>query len=161
MLREEDDAVISMRRYLMDVPVPKFRIAVTRLMASEHPLAVERLRYNERYRPHVPRQWRLCRLCVRKNGIDGADIEDECHALWECTSEERLTLRRDTFLDEAFGIWPSLRHIYTSSTPGVWTQTLLENTQLLCCFPKFVFDVFDIFQSVEMWVPPPYLYSPV
>ena len=161
MVREENAVVISMRKYLVDVPVPKYRIAMARLMASEHPLAVERLRHNERYCPRVPRKWRLCRFCVRGNGVLGTEVEDELHALWTCTSNERLVSTREQFLHDAFTALPSLRNVYSSSDPLVWTRTMWEKVQMMTFFPKYVFDVFEIFRNEEIWTPAPYLYAPV
>jgi len=46
-------------------------------MLSTHALAVERLRYQERYRAPVPHAWRLCRFCR-------VEVEDEVHVLLKC-----------------------------------------------------------------------------
>jgi len=47
---------------------------LTSIMLSTHALAVERLRYQERFRAPVPRAWRLCRFCHM-------EVEDEVHVL--------------------------------------------------------------------------------
>jgi hypothetical protein len=53
--------IISFRHYL-EVPIPKHRLALTRLVLADHPLAVEQLRRASRYHPPVPCDDRLCRL---------------------------------------------------------------------------------------------------
>ncbi|KAJ7490502.1 hypothetical protein FB451DRAFT_1513143 [Mycena latifolia] len=53
--------------YLLLVVNPKHRKALTRLLVSQHPLAVERMRYKQRYhRVIVPRDERLCRFGWRR-----------------------------------------------------------------------------------------------
>ena len=59
---------------------PAHRNAFTSIMFSSHALAVERLRWGERYRSPVPRGWRLCRFCREH-------VEDEVHALLECRGD--------------------------------------------------------------------------
>ena len=61
----------------------KFSIAFTSIMFSSHALAVERLRWGERYRAPVPREWRLCRFCR-------AHVEDEAHTLIECRGDSMM-----------------------------------------------------------------------
>ncbi|GAW05831.1 hypothetical protein LENED_007714 [Lentinula edodes] len=70
--------IITLRAYLDVIKVPKHRHAFTRLITSSHALSIERLRYEERYRSPIPREWRLCHFCR------GA-VEDECHALMHRT----------------------------------------------------------------------------
>ena len=52
-------------------------------MMSTHALAVERLRYQERYRAPIPHQSRLCRFCR-------SAVEDEVHALLQCELQPEL-----------------------------------------------------------------------
>ena len=94
-------------------------------------------------------------------GTSGTEVETEVHALWGCTSDERLVSTRRQFLQEAFKVLPSLHDVYFSSQPLVWTTTLLEKVQMLPLFPKYVFDVFEIFRNEEIWTPAPYLYAPL
>ncbi len=51
------------RRSYLSVPIPAHRKALTRLLMSSHVLAVELLRWSERYRPYIPCVWHLCRFC--------------------------------------------------------------------------------------------------
>ena len=62
-------------------------------MLSSHPLAVERLRYQERYRPVVPHPWRLCRFCR-------LEVEDEVHALLKCQVRSDLLALRAAFTQD-------------------------------------------------------------
>ncbi|KAJ7877143.1 hypothetical protein B0H13DRAFT_993473 [Mycena leptocephala] len=58
-------ALVTRRRrhYLTMVAVPAHRMALTRMLLSDHNLSVERLRYRVRYRLPIPREERLCRFC--------------------------------------------------------------------------------------------------
>ena len=62
-------------------------------MLSSHSLAVERLRYQERYRPAVPHPWRLCRFCR-------LEVEDEVHALLKCQARSELLGLRAAFTQD-------------------------------------------------------------
>jgi len=78
----------AMRVYL-DIDVREYRVAITRLVTSDNPLAVEQLR---RCMPPVPHERRVCRFCRPRYMI-----EDEAHMLLDCT-DAWLTLLRDVFL---------------------------------------------------------------
>lgn len=89
------------------------RQAIARLLASEHPFAVEVLR---RVQPDVPRAWRVCRYCRRRGAV-----ETEAHVLMECV-DDRVVQLRDAFLHDAsllmgnvipnrFNVWPPLRFL--------------------------------------------------
>jgi hypothetical protein len=60
----------KLRHYLALPVIPAHRHAFISIMFSSHGLAVERLKWQERYRAPVPRDWRLCRFCRRR-------VEDE------------------------------------------------------------------------------------
>ncbi|KAI0367105.1 hypothetical protein BV20DRAFT_1045787 [Pilatotrama ljubarskyi] len=62
------------RRYLA-LPHRRQREALTALLFSEHPLAVEQLRRAPTPHP-IPRQWRVCRFCRAADAV-----EDEYHVL--------------------------------------------------------------------------------
>ncbi|KAJ6532435.1 hypothetical protein B0H19DRAFT_965796 [Mycena capillaripes] len=78
----ENDAsraiAVVLRHYLQMVVNPAHRWALTRMLLSQHSLAVERLRYKKRYhRDIVPRSLRKCRFgCA-----DGETVEQ---ALFFC-----------------------------------------------------------------------------
>ncbi|KAJ7588859.1 hypothetical protein C8J56DRAFT_1004387 [Mycena floridula] len=65
--------VLAFRHYLR-VKNSEHRRAVTHVMLSGHALAMERMRWTERRRRPIPREWRLCRLCL-------VGQEDVVHAL--------------------------------------------------------------------------------
>ncbi|EPS93078.1 hypothetical protein FOMPIDRAFT_1105391, partial [Fomitopsis schrenkii] len=73
--RPSRSPVLERRDYL-SIPNQKHRAALIRLLASDHPLAVEQMR---RRTPPVPREWRVCRFCARRGSI-----EDEAHTLLRC-----------------------------------------------------------------------------
>ncbi|KAI5833292.1 hypothetical protein K523DRAFT_265688 [Schizophyllum commune Tattone D] len=78
-------------RSYLDVHIPAHRKALTRLMLSEHPLAIEQLRRTSRYRPRIDRNLRICRLCR-------AAVEDEVHVLLHCDGDDDLVQLRSEFL---------------------------------------------------------------
>jgi hypothetical protein len=122
-------------------------------MFSSHGLAIERLRWKERYRAPVPREWRLCRICR-------SQVEDEVHALLECRGDHLYQLEplRDAMRMEVSAIAPDfLWH------PDSHTQLLqlLHDRRLPIPIAKFIFQVLTLFYSVPMYIPAPYLYSPV
>ncbi|KAK0443103.1 uncharacterized protein EV420DRAFT_1576985 [Desarmillaria tabescens] len=95
---------LNRRTYLTTI-VPAHRKALTRLFVSSHILAVEVLRWGERYRPKIPREWRLCRFCK-------IAVEDEVHAL----------------LLAAFPLGAEISAICTSCTGGFWSDSDIRRT---------------------------------
>ncbi|KAJ3911995.1 hypothetical protein F5877DRAFT_54643 [Lentinula edodes] len=89
----------TMRAYLVLIKIPKHRQAFTRLLTSSHSLSVERLRYQERYRNPIPREWRRCRFCH-------LEPEDECHALLICNGNEALLSLRSRFIQQVYQALP-------------------------------------------------------
>ncbi|KAJ7181912.1 hypothetical protein C8R46DRAFT_1159228 [Mycena filopes] len=81
-----------LRHYLVLVVNSAHRKALTRILTSQHPLAVERLRYRSRaHRIIVPRNLRLCRFGC-------ASVETVEHALFFCDKSERLNQLRTAFV---------------------------------------------------------------
>ena len=122
-------------------------------MFSSHALAVERLRWGERYRAPVPREWRLCRFCR-------AHVEDEVHALMECCADQSCQLQplRDTLRLEVSAVVPGF-----SWGPEARSLLLhlLHDKRVTEPVAKFIYKVLDVFYSVPMYIPAPYLYSPL
>ena len=82
----------TLRPYLK-VLIPAHRKALTRLLLSDHTLAVETLRRGERYRRRVERRdERLCRFCH-------SAVEDEGHALLVCEGDAELVRLRQELVD--------------------------------------------------------------
>ncbi|KZV85270.1 hypothetical protein EXIGLDRAFT_595852, partial [Exidia glandulosa HHB12029] len=76
LLRERKGPVLALRPYL-GIRNGQHRESLTHLLLSTHTLAVERLRWVERYRLKVPFAERLCRFCLTA-------VETPEHALLEC-----------------------------------------------------------------------------
>ncbi|KAJ7719805.1 hypothetical protein B0H16DRAFT_1230894, partial [Mycena metata] len=82
---------LILRHYLELVTNPNHRKAITRLLVSQHPLAIERMRYKSRYhRVEVPRDLRVCRFGCR-------EIESVEHALFFCRKKTELVECRRGF----------------------------------------------------------------
>lgn len=135
-------------RHYLHVKVPKHRIALTRLLLSDHSLAIEQLRRGTRTRPYYPRHLRLCRFCL-------ADIEDPIHALLVCDANEDLSeLRRDAmnnFLSRA----PYLKNSQSMTNPQELFRRLYSDKKLVDSLARFAYRVLAIFDSVPMHIPHP------
>ena len=145
--------VRKLRQYLVLPVIPAHRRAFTSILFSTHGLAVERLRWRERYRDPVPREWCLCRFCR-------ANVEDEVHALLECEGDisHPLGPLRDALRMEVDVLVPDFAWHSDSLT---LLLRLLHDSQLPVPVAKYVYDVLAVFYSVPMYVPAPYLYSPL
>ncbi|KAG6886366.1 hypothetical protein C0992_004366 [Termitomyces sp. T32_za158] len=131
---------ISDFRAYLSIPTPAHRKALTRLIASDHSLAIERLWHADQRRPHgVPRPQRLCRLC--RGGV-----EDEAHALIGCNAlllrDCRLLFRTrlaqvNNYLAES---WPTFQ-------PYDLLLRIIASDSCTCIFARYVFDVFQIFDA--------------
>jgi hypothetical protein len=125
-------------------------------MFSTHSLAVERLRWKERYRAPVPREWRLCRFC--RGGV-----EDEVHALLVCQGHPGFSPLRLAMQADVQALLPGF-HWGTASCHTQVTRrllVLLHDRRLAVLMAKFIYDILNIFDSHPMFIPPPYLYSPL
>ncbi|KAJ6450210.1 hypothetical protein C8R47DRAFT_998968 [Mycena vitilis] len=134
---------VVLRHYLDLVVNAKHRKALTRLLVSQHPLAVERMRYKQRYhREDVPRHCRLCRFGC---GV----VETVEHALFFCTGTVELAECRGMFIDTV-----------RDMEPRVLTVTPLNGTEILralvfrrdtvCQIAKLAHKIFAIFKEEPM-----------
>ncbi|KAJ6464118.1 hypothetical protein C8R47DRAFT_992124 [Mycena vitilis] len=89
--------VMAFRSYLR-VRNNKHRRALIHAVLSGHALAMERMRWSERYKPAVPYKWRLCRFCQDH-------LEDAIHALFVC-DHPPLVVLRTTFFEKLFSTYP-------------------------------------------------------
>ena len=108
-------------------------------MLSSHPLAVERLRYQERYRPVVPHPWRLCCFCR-------LEVEDEVHALLKCRVRSDLLALRAAFTQDVTSL------IGEMPLPHDLLQRLmllLHDKRLTVRMAKYVYIVLEIFKTVH------------
>ncbi|PBK60023.1 hypothetical protein ARMSODRAFT_966407 [Armillaria solidipes] len=118
-----------------------------------HILAVEVLRWRERYRKFVPRKWRLCRFCA-------VSVEDEVHALLFCTGHVDLVHRRDRFFADVTVISPTFHDLRTSACTRLeQSPSLLKAPRLQYIVGKYVHDILGIFATVPVYVPPSALWE--
>ncbi|KAJ7869617.1 hypothetical protein B0H13DRAFT_2557471, partial [Mycena leptocephala] len=123
--------VTRRRRHYLDVPIPAHRMAITRLMLSDHNLSVERLRYPGRYRAAAPRNLRLCRFCRTA-------VEDEAHTLLVCTAHTELQPLRERFLRDIYDQVGGLEHKWTADRPYDFLKWLLSSRKIVLRLAKFV-----------------------
>ncbi|KAJ6467524.1 hypothetical protein C8R47DRAFT_813643 [Mycena vitilis] len=135
-----------LRHYLTQVAVPAHRKALTGLLLGDHLLSVERLRYPARYRDAVPRNLRLCRFCR------GA-VEDEVHALLDCTANARLVGLRVRFLDKLSICDPDLRAIHSQVSNYSFLLKLIPSRKAVRQFAMYVFDVLALYQEYPRFFP--------
>lgn len=112
---------IAFRNYLL-LKNRELRVALTKLVLSDHSLAIERLRWRNGRDYDIPQGMRLCRFCVQA-------VEDPLHALFQCTASDELrALRRQ--------LWLRLTHV---KTPGYDLAALraLTPADLLFCLLSF------------------------
>ncbi|KAJ7167411.1 hypothetical protein C8R43DRAFT_174350 [Mycena crocata] len=133
------------RHYLRLVNAPH-RVAYTRLMLSDHRLAVEGLRHGNRVWRFVERELRLCRFGC-------AAVEDECHALLVCGGHPSLTGLRAHFLRDAYALRPDLRQQVQTMAAGDFLMIIVHCRDVTKRLAKFVYDIFAVFEQTEMLVP--------
>ncbi|KAJ7080891.1 hypothetical protein B0H15DRAFT_786800 [Mycena belliarum] len=141
--------VLAFRLYLR-VRNNKHRIALTQAVLSGHALAMERMRWAERYKPQVPEKWRLCRFCKDH-------LEDAIHAMFVCKHAPLIDIRKEFYV-KLFQTLPDLRRAY--SDPGLFFKDLLVEPQTIGLLGKLAYDSFEIFYSEPMLVINPALYTP-
>jgi hypothetical protein len=153
VVSDTSDSLLTFQNFL-HIPIKNHRLALTRLLFSDHNLSVERLRYAERYRPYIPREFRLCRFCY-------AAIEDECHALFMCIGDISLQRLRDAFLQDIFHIHPLLSNLHQNAAPMDFLTTILkvDDNVLLRRLGKYVYETLMIYEDKERWIPAQYLYA--
>ncbi|KAJ7166417.1 hypothetical protein C8R43DRAFT_830909, partial [Mycena crocata] len=131
--------VMAFRLYLR-VRNNKHRIALTHAVLSGHALAMERMRWSERYKVQVPKKWRLCRFCL-------THLEDTIHALFVCQHPPLILLRQSFFI-KLFETYPDLRGVYTD--PGLLFKDLLVKDKIIGLLGKLAYEVFEVFYDEPM-----------
>lgn len=106
--RKPTSPAMRFRSYLR-IPDARHRIALTRLLLSDHDLALELLRWEK-----IPEDQRLCRRCRTR-------VESPEHILFECDSSPAILLRRRSKLTDL--VWSRY-----GRTCGNWTAR-----QILWC----------------------------
>ncbi|KZP19607.1 hypothetical protein FIBSPDRAFT_862529 [Athelia psychrophila] len=127
------------------VAAPKHRKALVGMLLADSRLAETQLRYADARgrRTRVPRDWRLCRLCMN-------DVEDTLHALFVCSASRDLTALRDA-------LW---RKCAEEKTGGGLQRLpsrecfhrMLLDIHLVPVLAKFAYDVLAVFEKVNMFV---------
>ncbi|KAJ7599687.1 hypothetical protein C8J56DRAFT_768632 [Mycena floridula] len=131
--------VLAFRHYLR-VKNSEHRRAVTHVMLSGHALAMERMRWTERRRRPIPREWRLCRLCL-------VGQEDVVHALVLCQDEDLCTVRAE-FYSDLDSVLPGFRFRFLD--PGLFLRALMAERETIDLVAKFCYDVLKIFYARPM-----------
>lgn len=131
------------RQYLR-VTIPSHRIALTRLLLSDHKLSEERGRWAGRHRAPISPLLRLCRLCRDS-------IESPEHALLECDALGYLVYTRSVFLAKVYNDTPELASYRGTST--VLLQKLLARRQITNLLAKHAFDTSAVFESFDILRP--------
>ncbi|KAF6759044.1 hypothetical protein DFP72DRAFT_782591, partial [Ephemerocybe angulata] len=134
-------SIIKFRRYLQ-VPNYKHRTALTKILLSNHLLALERLRWRD---PRPPRESRLCRLCEKA-------VESPEHALLECkrlgpTVLRRKFLRQVTEVDQS-----AIETLGRLSSEGTVAQLrwLANNGALVDLLAEHAYEVLEHFDKYPM-----------
>jgi hypothetical protein len=141
--------VMAFRSYLR-VRNNKHRVALTHAVLSGHALAMERMRWSERYKPQVPYKWRLCRFCKDH-------LEDAIHAMFMCKHRPLVEIRA-TFFGKLFSTHPELRGVH--SDPGLFFKDLLVKEKIIGLLGKLAYDIFEAFYREPMLVINPAIYTP-
>lgn len=128
------EAICALRAYL-HLPLHRQRAALTLLLFSEHPLAVEQQRRGPARRE---RHLRTCRWCTEPWAI-----EDEVHVLLECEAAP-LCAMRELFLALAIGAEPSLRAAHFRLSSPAFLDMLLRGKTTMPLLATYVADVFDL-----------------
>ena len=131
---------LAFRDYL-HVEHPAHRRALTRLIASDHPFAIEQLRRLVRF---VPREDRVCRFC-RLPGV----VETEAHVLIDC-ADPRLTLIREEFMSEAFRTVRALVRQRRNLGSVDFLKALLSRRPLYDRLGEYVHEVFTLCGEVPL-----------
>lgn len=131
--------VLDFRHYLR-VLNPRHRIALTHIILSGHQLAIERMRWQERYIPSIPECWRLCRFCK-------TFIEDAVHALLVCTHPPLRNIRH-TFFSLLDVTLPGVRLAQTD--PGLLLRHLISQRAVTALLAKLAYDILEIFYAEPM-----------
>lgn len=132
----------SFRLYL-HVYTAEHRRALTRLLASEHPLAIQRLRHAERY---VPRELRICRFCCCANAI-----EDEAHVLIDCL-DNRLVCIREPFMARAIALVPALLDMRRHLNGRNFLLQLISRAKIVELLAEYVYSVFELCERTPLYL---------
>ncbi len=135
-------------RHYLTVRVAKHRVALTRLILSDHCLAVEQLRRHGKYfLPCIPREDRLCRFCLE-------GIETPEHALLLCTgSNEVVESRLRSFL-VLIPLFPTVPLSHITGGNARWIlKKLIFTGPTIHLVANFVWEILQVFGSTPIYLP--------
>lgn len=135
-------------RHYLTVQNAEHRRALTRLLLSDHCLAVEQLRHS--HPMHIPREYRLCRFCKHA-------VETPEHALLECTRNIDLAAAQSAFMQNANQHMPSFLLLLQSSDALSCFKVLLYNRSVTALLTKYTHDVLLIYSAHPIYDPGPIL----
>lgn len=133
-------------RHYLNVEIERHRIALTRLLLSNHCLAVERLRWTEHRRPRIERHLRLCRFCREH-------IETPEHALFDCDGKASLVTLREEFLGKLYKDNSPFLPDRGSMQSAEYLRRVLSIRSTVNLLAKFAYDVVEIYKGTKMRVP--------
>ncbi|KAJ7018996.1 hypothetical protein C8F04DRAFT_1324564, partial [Mycena alexandri] len=106
----------------------------------------ERLRYPSRYRDPVPRNFRLCRFCRQ-------GVEDEAHALPDCTHQAHIVELRSRFLDSLARCDPVVWGSYGVIPNYDFMLKVAASRKAVQWFAKYIFLILGAFQETPRFFP--------
>ena len=131
--------------HLFKLPWPTFYMTAFYYPWSLCSFTMVRLRHADRYRPLVPRQWRLCRFC-------NDEVEDPPHAMFGCSGSPELIDLQSAFLESVFLLSPSLHLAALSVTPESFFIIALSHRHICNVLAKLAYDTLQVFGQGEMFV---------
>ncbi|KAJ7158910.1 hypothetical protein C8R46DRAFT_1110743 [Mycena filopes] len=82
------------------------------------------------------------------------EVEDETHAALVCTAHPELSPLRTQFLRDVFGLRPSLQDSVQTMSAEDFLACLLLDQAVTSRMARYVYDIMQVFDTQEMWVPP-------
>jgi hypothetical protein len=137
--------VYRLRDYLL-VPIATHRMALTRLLLSDHILAVEQMRRAVRgQRRGVPHDQRICRFCRETH------VEDVLHALFVCTSSPELVQARSSFTTSLEEKVEGITGWHEGNPLGLLHE-ILSRRRVVALLARYAFEVTRIFELEPLFV---------
>ncbi|KAJ7247257.1 hypothetical protein C8J57DRAFT_998873, partial [Mycena rebaudengoi] len=99
-----------------------------------------------RHRARIPRNLRLCRFCR------GA-VEDEVHALFDCTFSPHLVLLRSQFLALLASCDPDISAQHAAITNYAFLLKLVGLRKAVKLFAKYMYEVWTLFDETPRYFP--------
>lgn len=114
------------------------------LLCLEHCLAIEELHHNNRRRPQVPREERLCCFCHTK-------VEDELHALLFCQScPMKVKERRVVLMENAKQALPEVNWDAKYADRHEYLRVFLYHNAAILEFARFLYHLLWLFSKTAL-----------